>query len=162
VFECWFCKHTQHLLLPLADLRHGSFTQVTAASVCGSHLICCKKKGKKCLKDVLLKRFRKNVLCAVLLRFTAPLRMALIWQWSVGFEGKCTASESLWTWTELSLRETPAPTWVEQDSKSKRSSVFTLWHGDLGLTLLPAESPGPTVLQLWPGSKVASTLLRAG
>lgn len=158
MFKCSFCKHTQHLLLPLAYLRHGSFTQVTAASVCGSHLICCKKKKCLCATE----RFRKNVLCAVLLRFTVPLRMALIWQWSVGFEGKCTASESLWTYTELSLRESPAPTWVEQDSKSKRSSVFTLWHGDLGLNLLPAESPGPTVLQLWPGSKVASTLLRAG
>lgn len=160
MFECVFCKHKLHLFLPLPDLKHGSFTQVTAASVCGSHLICCKKNKNKCL--CATERVGKNVLRAVLLRFTAPLRMALIWQWSVGFEEKCTASESLWTCTELSLRETHGPTWLQQDSKSKGSSVFALWHGDLSLNLLPAESPGPTVLQLWPGSRVASTLLHAG
>lgn len=86
----------------------------------------------------------------------------LIWQWSIGFEEKCTASESLWTCTELSLRESHGPTSVEQDSKSKSSSVFLLWHGDLRLNLLPAESPGPTVLQPWLGSNVASALLRLG
>lgn len=65
----------------------GLIIQVRAASVCGSHLICYKNK---CF--CATERVRKNVLCAVLLRFTAPLRMALIWQWSIGL---CTASESL-------------------------------------------------------------------
>lgn len=93
MFECVFCKHTLHLLLPLPGLRRGFFTQVTAASIFGSHLICRKKNKNKCL--CATERVGKNVPCAVLLRFTAPLRMAQIWQWSVGFEEKCTESESL-------------------------------------------------------------------
>lgn len=41
----------------------------------------------------------------------------------------------------LSLRETHGPTWVKQDSKSKSSSVFALWHRDIGVLICCLSNP---------------------
>lgn len=100
-------------------------------------------------------QLHKNVPCADGLRFTVPLRMALIWQWSLGFEEKCSWSESLWTCAGLRLREAHGPTWAEQHSKS------ALWHGDI-TEFVACQMLAPTVVQLWHGSSVASTLSVVG
>lgn len=82
---------------------------------------------------MLLKGSGKNGLLCILLRFTAPLRMALNWLWSVGFEEKCTASESLWTCTKLSWGRPVVPNEWNRAVNLKSAQFL---HCDIGTCCL--------------------------
>lgn len=112
------------------------------------------EKKKKSLHAT--ERVRKNGPLCILLRFTAPLRMALNWLWSVGFEEKCTASESLWTCTKVSWGRTMVP---HEWRRAVNLKAAQFLHCDMGTCCM--LNPGSSVL-LWHGSRLAWVPLHAG
>ncbi len=106
-FEYLFFRHSRHLCCHYQTKGMDIYRLARAASVFLEMLLLQKKKTKiKCL--CATERVKKDVPCAVLLRFKAPLRMTPIWQWSVALKRSVTQVNHFepalnWAWGRLMI-----------------------------------------------------------